>query len=104
MMEFSPDQKQEEHLSTTRQYTKMIKNIDYCLSLPVDMRPEPIQYIEKINNEFDNVNETEAIVPKYVIKKFEIRFGNLDKILYGEAIVDILIEDMNTTRLISKAF
>lgn len=102
MMEFSADQKQEEHLSTTRQYTKMIKDIDYCLSLPVEMRPEPVQYIEKINNEFDNIKE--AIVPKNVIKKFETKFGNLDKILYGEAIVDILMEDMNTNRLISKAF
>jgi hypothetical protein len=104
MMEFAPDQKQEEHLSITRQYIKMIKEIDYCLSLPVDMRPEPIQYIDKINGEFDNISETEAIVPKNVIRKFEIKFGNLDKILYGEAIVNILMEDMNTTRLISKVF
>jgi hypothetical protein len=102
MMEFSPDQKKEEHLSTTRQYSKMIKDIDYCLSLPLEMRPEPIQYIDKINNEFDNINENEAIVPKSIIRKFESKFGNLDKILYGEAIVNILLEDINTTRIATR--
>ncbi len=80
----------------------MIKDIDYCLSLPVEMRPEAIQYIDKINTEFDNINENEAIVPKSIIRKFEYKFGNLDKILYGEAIVNILQEDINTTRIATR--
>jgi hypothetical protein len=102
LIELCPGQKAEQHMSTMRRYTTLIRNIDYCLALPPHMRPEPITFIDKTNIEMDNISEYENIIPKFIIAKFERRFGNLDKLLYGDEIVDLLAEDIKQTRIATK--
>jgi hypothetical protein len=102
LLELCPGQKSEHHLSAMKRHTTLIRNIDYCLSLPQHMRPDPIIFIDKINTEMDNISEYESIIPKYIIAKFERRFGNLDKILYGDEIVDLIAEDIKQTRIATK--
>lgn len=97
LLELSPDQKSEQYLDISRKYTTLIRNIDYCLSIPFHMRENPVKFIENINIELENIADIEDIIPKFIINKFEKKYGNLDKILYGDEIIELLTDDIRTT-------
>ena len=94
LIEVRPGQKAEAHFACMRCYTALIRNMDYCTSLPFNLRPEPIHYIDKVNNEIIRMSDQDILIPKFIITKFEKKFGNLDRILYNNEIVDLLEEDI----------
>lgn len=97
LIELCPGQKAEQYMDIAKRYTTLIRNIDYCLSIPSHMREHPIKFIEIINIELDNISDIENIIPRFIIHKFEKKYGNLDKILFGDEIIDLLYEDIKTT-------
>lgn len=102
LIELSPGQKSEQYMVSARRYTILIRNIDYCLSIPPYMRTDPIKFIEKVNIELDNIADVENIIPKYIIKNFEKQYGSIEKLLYGEEIIDLITEDIKTMKIASK--
>lgn len=104
LIELRPGERQEQYMSTSRKYTTLIRNIDYCLAIPPHMREDPELFIDKVNIEMDNIIDQEDIAPIMVIRKFEKKFGNLDKLLYGEEIVDLIMEDIKTMKIANKIF
>lgn len=102
LIEISPGQKAEQHMVSARRYTTLIRNIDYCLSIPSYMRIDPIKYIERVNNELDNISDIENIIPRYIIRNFEIHYGSLEKLLYGDEIMDLIVEDIKKMKIASK--
>lgn len=102
LLELCPGQKTEEHSACMKRHATLIRNIDYCLSLPPQMRTDPIGFIDKVSTEMDFISENDNVIPKRVIHKFENRFGNLDKLLYGEEIMDLIAEDIKTMKIATK--
>lgn len=101
-LEISPGEKLEKHMSSMKRHATLIRNIDYCLSLPKHMRADPTIFIEKVSIEMDFIAENENVVPRYVIRRFEKKFGKMDKLLYGEEIIDLLTEDIKTVKTVLK--
>ena len=101
-LEISPGEKLEKHMSSMKRHATLIRNIDYCLSLPKHIRADPTIFIEKVSIEMDFIAENENVVPRYVIRRFEKKFGKIDKLLYGEEIIDLLAEDIKTVKTVLK--
>lgn len=102
MLEMSPGQRIEQHMSCTKRYAMLIRNIDFCLSIPRQMRAPPMSLIDKVSSEMDFIADNEDVIPKVIIWRFEKKFGSLDKLLYGDEIMDLLAEDIKTTRMATK--
>jgi hypothetical protein len=102
MLEMSPGQRTEQHMSSTNRYAMLIRNIDFCLSIPRVMRAPPMFLIDKVSIEMDYIADNENVIPKRVICDFERKFGSLDKLLYGDEIMDLLEEDIKTTRIATR--
>ena len=78
----------------------LIRNIDTCLDLPENMRPKPETFIEKIGTDIDALCSSQLYPPISVIKQFEKKFGNLDAMMFGEDIIELLTKDMTTSKLV----
>jgi len=104
LIELCPGQKSEQYISVAKRYTSLIRNIDYCLSVPSYMRENPLVIIERTNEELDNIAESENIIPKRILNIFEKKFGNIDKLLFGDEIIDLIKAEFkqfkNATKLL----
>lgn len=103
--QMKPGELHQQYLITSRRYQNIIRTIDTCLSLAADLRAQPATFIEKTGLELDSLSSTELGPPISVRKQFEIKYGPLDKILYGEDIVEVVrldIEANNRVREVRK--
>ena len=101
-LQIHPDRKSQGHFRCMRLYSSLIREIDYSMNLPSKLRPKPIYYLYKINKIIDIISEKDIIIPRFVIFMFEKKFGNLDKILYGTEIIDILRQDIKQKQMFFK--
>lgn len=97
-----PGELQQQHADVMRKYHFLITTIDACLSLTPNMRPSPEIFIEKIGFEIDNLITTQIDPPLYVIYQFEKVFGDLDSLLYGEDIMELVKMEVTNNRMLSK--
>lgn len=97
--QMKPGEMHQQHTLTMRRYDSLIRHIDTCLSLTMDMRPHPTVFIEKIGVEIDNLMEAQLNPPARVLKSFERVYGPLDRMLYGEDIVELMRRDMQTSKM-----
>jgi hypothetical protein len=87
--QLKPGEMYQQHASTAKKYHSLIRSIDACLSLTSNLRPDPVIFIEKAGMELDNLANNQLEPPLTVIKTFEREYGTLEKILYGEDIVEL---------------
>jgi hypothetical protein len=87
--QLKPGEMYQHHASTSKRYHNLIRSIDACLSLTPVLRPEPSHFIEKAGIELENLADNQIEPPLGIIKKFEKIYGPLDKILYGEDIIEL---------------
>ena len=104
LVEVRPGQKAESHYACMRAYTSLIRNMDYCISLPIELRPEPISYIDKVNNEMTHIADQDVIIPRNILTHFNKKFGDIDRIMYGSEIVDLLAEDLKHTKFMKQIY
>ena len=62
------------------------------------MRPPPGRFIENIWGEIENLASNQMEPPVKIIKTFEKKYGPLDKILYGEDIVELMKIELQTNK------
>jgi len=86
----NPGSAMQQHALMSRRYNNLMRSIDTCLSLPESMRPHPSVFIERIGVEIDNLAEYNIDHPNHVVNKFEREFGQIDRLLYGENIVELV--------------
>lgn len=99
MIEFSPGEKIELHMACMKKYSSLIRNIDYCLSIPPALRADPITFIDRVNTQMDYIADSEIITPRYVVRRFEKNFGTIESILYGEEIAALIADDIKHLRI-----
>lgn len=97
--QLKPGELYQQYSQTTKKYKALIRNIDTCLDLPVNMRPKPEVFIEKIGADMDALSSSQLYPPLSVLKRFERKFGHIDVMMYGEDIVELLTKDFKTSKL-----
>lgn len=97
--QLKPGELYQQYSQTTKRYKALIRNIDTCLDLPLNMRPKPEVFIEKIGADMDSLSSSQLYPPVSVLKKFESKFGHIDVMMYGEDIIELLTKDLNISKL-----
>lgn len=100
--QLKPGEMYQQHALTTRRYNNLLRNIDICLSLTVTMRPSPAHFLDKIGLEIENLASNQLDPPLNVIRLFEHKYGPLDKMLYGEDIVELLRIELHANKMFRK--
>lgn len=100
--QMKPGETHQQHVLTTRRYHNLIRHIDTCLSLTQSMRPHPTIFIEKIGVEIDNLMDSQLDPPSRIIRAFEAEYGPIDRMLYGEDIVELMKMEMQTSKMFSR--
>lgn len=100
--QLKPGELYQQHALTTRRYMNLLRNIDICLSLTIPMRLSPAHFIDKIGLEIDNLASNQLDPPISVIRRFEKKYGPLDKMLYGEDIVELLKIELHANKMFRK--
>jgi hypothetical protein len=90
------------HAITTKKYHNIIRTIDACLSLPVRIRPPSIAFIEKIGRELENIESSQNEAPRHIIRRFEKAYGPIDRLLYGEDVLQLLQMEYKTKKMFNK--
>lgn len=90
-----PAELYQQYAITTLRYQALVRRIETYLSLPVIMREDdPVSFMRKIEMEISALSENQVNPPPYVKDMFQKRFGSLDKHVYGEAILELLRNDV----------
>ncbi len=85
-----PSEVETNYKLSTYKYSNLIRNIDSTLSLTKNMR-EPVDiFLEKISIELDTIEENELEPLLFIKNKFEKQYGSIDRLLYGEDLIQIL--------------
>lgn len=84
-----PGEMYQQHASMAKRYQTLMRSVDACLSLTSTLRPEPTNFIEKAGTELDNLANNQVDPPLAIVKRFEKIFGPLERILYGEDVVEL---------------
>lgn len=97
--QMKPGETHQQHALMTRRYHNLIRNIDTCLSLTQQLRPHPTIFIERIGVEIDNLMDSQLDPPYGIIRRFESEYGPIDRMLYGEDIVELMKMEIQTSRM-----
>ncbi len=82
-----PGENHQQHINTARKYNIIIRSINETLLIRPNI--SPVKYLEDINDKMEAIISNQKDPPRYVIKKFENIFGSIDRILYGEDIIEL---------------
>lgn len=94
-----PGEMYQQHASMAKRYNNLIRSIDVCLSLTKCLRPDPTNFIDKIGTELENLADNQIEAPLIIIRKFEKNYGPIDRILYGEDVVELWKIRYNTNKM-----
>lgn len=98
LLEMAPGQKIEQHINVMKQCKVLTRTIDCQLSFPYELRDDALKFIEKLNLEIENVAESEELIPKFIIHKFEKKYGNIDSIMFGDEVISLIKLDLLTKK------
>lgn len=100
--QMKPGEMYQQHASIAKRYHNMIRSIDACLSLTASLRPSPVMFIERAGAELDTLANAQLEPPLIVIKRFESIYGSLERVLYGEDVVELWKITYETNKLEQK--
>lgn len=100
--QMQPGELHQQHAMTTRRYSNLIRSIDLCLSLTVSMRPPAGNFVDKIGAEIDNLASNQVDPPIRVLKNFERKYGTIDRMLYGEDIIELMKIELQANKMFRK--
>jgi hypothetical protein len=93
-----PGELYQEYSIIAKRYKALIRTIDTCLDLPVEMRAPPEAFTEKIKTEMNTLSSAQLSPPLFILRMFEKKFGSLEQKMFGEDIVEILQQDIQTRK------
>ena len=97
-----PGELYQEYSATAKRYKALIRAIDTCLDLPMELRLPPDTFIEKIKNEINTLSTTQQFPPLVVMNSFEAKFGSIEQKMFGEDIVELIQHDIKTRKAVKK--
>ena len=100
--QLKPGEMYQQHASAAKKYHNLIRSIDACLSLTRNLRPNPALFIERAGAELDTLANTQLEPPLFVIRRFETIYGSLERVLYGEDVIELWKITYETNKLEQK--
>jgi len=97
-----PGELYQEYSNTAKHYKSLIRLIDTCLDLPIELRSPPDVFIERVKTEINALSTTQLFPPLHVLRLFENKFGSLEQKMFGEDIVEVLQHDIETRKMVRK--
>lgn len=97
-----PGELYQEYSNIAKRYKSLIRMIDTCLDLPMELRIPADIFIERIKNEINTLSASQLFPPLCVLRSFEKKFGSIERKMFGEDIVEILEHDIKTRKLVRK--
>ena len=97
-----PGELYQEYSNTAKHYRSLIRLIDTCLDLPVELRNPPEVFIEKVRTDINALSTSQLLPPLHVLRLFENKFGSLEQKMFGEDIVEVLQHDIETRKMVRK--
>lgn len=89
-----PAELYQQHAIATLRYQALIRTITTYLSLPPYMRAsDPKSFMNKVEMDISSLMENQVNPPPYIVKQFEKKYGTIDKLIYGEEILELLRSD-----------
>lgn len=90
-----PAELYQQYAMTTLRYQALVRRIETYISLPLTMREDdPVTFMRKIEVEMSALMENQVNPPPYVKSMFQKRFGSLDTVVYGEAVLEGLRKEV----------
>lgn len=102
LRQLKPGEMYQEHANVAKKYNNLIRSIDVCLSLTSGLRSNPVTFIERTCTELDHLANTQIEPPRNIIRNFEKIYGPLERVLYGEDIVELRKITYETDKLEKK--
>lgn len=88
--QIKPAELAQHHVLSAKRYQVLIRMIDLTVGQTAELRPEPQLFMAKVQSEMDMLLNSQLEVPKRVVARFERKYGNLDLLLFGESLSDLI--------------
>jgi len=102
MRHLKPGEIYQSHSSFAKKYLSLIRTVDTCLSLTINMRPPPEIFLDRIGNELDMLEASQLDPPLLIVKRFEKKYGAMHRILYGDDIIELMKIELQASKLYNK--
>jgi len=89
-----PAELSQAHAMACAQYHSLLHTMESSLNLPYSMRPEAEPFMDRIRADLDRLINTQTSPPPIVIRGFEKDIGNVDGIMYGDDVIDVVFNDI----------
>jgi len=102
LRQMDPAERAQGHKDTAAQYNTLLHSIEACMNVPFCMRPEARVFLEKIRNDMIRLIMTQMEPPEMVTRRFEHRVGNIDGIMYGQDVMEIMINNLRSQAMMKQ--
>lgn len=102
LRQIGPAERAQMHSAAVSQYITLLHSIESCMSVPFYMRPESKIFFEKVRNDMMKLISKQKDPPDYVIRKYEQKVGNIDGIMYGRDVIELMVNDLFTQAMVDK--
>lgn len=100
LRQMEPAERAQAHRDTSAQYNTLLHSMESCMNVPFYMRPESKVFIEKVRNDMIRLIMTQVEPPDLVLRSFERRVGQIDGIMYGQDVVEIMVSNLCTRAMV----
>jgi hypothetical protein len=90
--QMKPAEKYQEHLITTNKYHQLMRKIENYLTLK-PLEPTEDKFKEQIEEEINQLIQNQLTPPLNILRLFEMRYGSIDVMMYGNEIINLMIKD-----------
>lgn len=97
-----PAELSQDHSSTSAYYHILLHSMESCMRVPFHMRPDAMVYMEKLRNDMDRLTVTQSSPPSFVVRAYEKKVGRIDGIMYGEDVVEVMVNNARTNAVLQK--
>jgi hypothetical protein len=91
--QMKPAEKYQEHCITAERYQVLIRKIDAYLSKPRSVDNDDAKFTTEVELEINQLVTSSLKPPAWVRRQFRNKYGNINTMLYGKEIIDLMMKD-----------
>jgi hypothetical protein len=94
-----PAEQAAEHAHAAHRYQTLIHRIESAMNMVPNMRPTVRRFVDKVRAELETLLATQCDPPRFVLARFEKRYGRVEGILYGDEIAEMIAQSIRAQTL-----
>jgi hypothetical protein len=91
--QMKPAERYQEHCITAERYQVLISKIDTYLSKPRSVEHDDSKFMTEVEFEINQLVASSLKPPAWVRRQFRKKYGNINTMLYGKEILDLMMKD-----------